>query len=105
MKASPHSPMPATEPDFTHRELWIAITGLSGRIDALLLSVSEREKDVDKVTRDVDTAFKRMRTLEERMVQVRLIGALVVLLMPFITTMIQLRLHIPTSVERQEGKP
>ena len=97
--------MPATEPDFTHRELWIAITGLSGRIDALLLSVSEREKDVDKVTRDVDTAFKRMRALEEHMVQARLIGLLAVLLMPFVTTMIQDKMNSPAPIERQEGRP
>lgn len=97
--------MAATEPDFTHRELWIAITGLSGRIDALLLSLSEREKDVDRVTGDVDKAFKRVRILEERMVQVRLIGALVVLLMPFITTLVQVRLNIPSAIEQDGGRP
>lgn len=70
----------------------------------MLLSLSEREKDVDRVTGDVDKAFKRVRTLEERMVQVRLIGALVVLLMPFITTLVQVRLNIPNAIERQEGK-
>ena len=97
--------MPATEQDFTHRELWVAITGLSGRIDALLLSLSEREKDVDRVTEDVDNAFKRVRMLEERMVQVRLIGALVVLLMPFITTLVQVRLNIPNAIEQDGGRP
>ena len=87
------------EHDYTHRDIWVAITDLSGKIDSMLREVARMDRSLE----GEDGLLARQRKLETQMAQVRLIGALAVLLMPFITTLLQSRLAIPAAIEQQEG--
>jgi hypothetical protein len=99
--------MPTEEHDYTHREIWVAITGLSGKMDAALNEVARLARSLE----GEDGLFARQRKLEAQMAQVRLLGALAVLLMPFVTTVVlaigghflQARHPVPAAIERQEG--
>ena len=99
--------MPTEEHDYTHRDIWVALTGLTGRIDNLLEGFSRMDRKLE----GDDGLFARQRTLEAQMAQVRLVGGLAVLLMPFAITglvlaigshFLQARLAIPAAIERQE---
>jgi hypothetical protein len=103
--------MPPTDEHYSHKDIWVAITELTGRIDNGLAIMAERKESVAKITRDVDALFSRQRQLETQMAQVRLVGGLAVLLMPFAITglvlaigshFLQARPAIPVAIERQE---
>ena len=103
--------MSIEEHDYTHREIWVAVTGLSGKIDNVLSIMAERQENVAKITKDVDALFFRQRQLETQMAQVRLVGGLAVLLLPFAITglvlaigshFLQARSPAPAAIERQE---
>jgi len=93
------------EHDYTHRDLWVAITDLSGKIDNMLREVARMDRSLE----GEDGVFVRLRKLETQMAQARLIGGLAVLLMPFVTTFVttfvEHRLNPPAAIERQEVKP
>jgi len=92
------------EHEYTHTDLWVAITDLSGKIDSVLKEVAR----MDRTLEGDDGVFTRLRELENQMAQVRLIGGLAVLLMPFVTTFftafVDYKLTTPAAIERREGK-
>jgi hypothetical protein len=92
------------EHDYTHRDLWVAITGLSGKIDALLQEVAR----MDRTLEGEDGVFTRLRNLESQMAQARLVGGLAVVLTPFVTTLVtefvDYKLTTPAAIERRAGK-
>ena len=98
--------MPTEEHDYTHRDIWVALTGLTGRIDNLLEGFSRMDRKLE----GDDGLFARQRTLEAQMAQVRLVGGLAVLLMPFATTVVlaigshflQARSPVSSAIEQQE---
>jgi hypothetical protein len=99
--------MPTEEHDYTHRDIWVALTGLTGRIENLLGVVSRMEQKLE----GEDGLFARQHKLETQMAQVRLVGSLAVLLLPFAITgvvlaigshFLQTSLAIPAAIERQE---
>jgi hypothetical protein len=98
--------MPTEEHDYTHRDIWVALTGLTGRIDNLLEGVGRMERHLE----GEDGLFARQHKLETQMAQVRLLGGLAVVLMPFVTTVVlavgshflQAKHAIPAAIERQE---
>jgi len=91
------------EHEYTHTDLWIAITNLSGKIDSVLKEVSR----MDRTLEGDDGVITRLRKLESQMAQARLIGGLAVLLMPFVTTLVitlvDHKLTTPAAIERREG--
>jgi hypothetical protein len=91
------------EHDYTHRDLWIAITELIGKTDGVLEKVTR----MDRALEGDDGVFNRLRKLESQMAQVRLIGGLAVFLMPFVTTLVTAfvdhKLTTPAAIERREG--
>jgi len=91
------------EHDVTHRDLWVKLAELSGKFDSMLTLMSERKEVVDRLTKDVNVLFGRQRTLENRMAQVAIIGAVAALLVPVFGNWMQLRLTVP--VEHQQVKP
>jgi hypothetical protein len=90
------------EHDYTHQDLWVAITRLSGKIDNMLNEVGR----MDRTLEGDDGVFNRLRKLETQMAQARLIGVLAVLLMPVVTTLfttfVDHKLTTPAAIERQE---
>ena len=97
-------PMPP-EPDVTHRDLWVAITNLSGKVDSILQLMAERKEEVNRITKDLDALFSRQRALENRMAQVVVLGALMALLIPVVGNWMELRLAIPTELQQPARKP
>jgi len=91
------------EADVTHRDLWVAITNLSGKVDSILQLMAERKEEVNRITKDLDALFSRQRNLENRMAQVVVIGALAAILIPVVGQALSLRIAIPAAIERQEG--
>lgn len=98
--------MPTEEHDYTHKDIWVALTGLSEQIKTLI-------KDLDRLDRSLegeDGLLARQRKLETQMAQVRLLGGLAVLLMPFATTVLlaigshflQARSPVSSAIEQQE---
>jgi hypothetical protein len=98
--------MPTEEHDYTYKDIWVALTGLSEQIKTLI-------KDLDRTDRSLegeDGLLARQRKLETQMAQVRLLGTLAVLLMPIATTVVlalgshflQAKHAIPAAIERQE---
>ena len=94
--------MPAEEHDYTHREIWVAVTALSGKIDNVLSIMAERKEDVAKIAKDVDALFTRQRQLEARLAQIAGIGLVLTFGIPVLATMLQLKLVIPAAIEQQE---
>jgi hypothetical protein len=92
-----------SEHDYTHRDLWVGITGLSGKIDSVLKELAR----MDRTLEGDDGVFTRLRKLESQMAQARLVGGLVALLMPFVTTLVtefvDYKLTTPAAIERREG--
>ena len=106
LNMAPPSAMPTEEHDYTHKDIWVALTVLTGRIDTLLKDVARMDHSLE----GEDGLFNRQRRLETQMAQVRLIGGLAVLLMPIATTVmlaigshfLQARPPVPAAIERQE---
>jgi len=90
--------------DVSHREIWIALTDLTGRIDNIRNLLIERKEDQDRTRRDVDGLFDRVRRGEARLAQVVILGVVLAILTQAFGQAVQLRLLVPT-IERQQVKP
>ena len=100
---NPNDVMPPDQSDVTHRDLWVAITSLSGKVDSILSLMAERKEEVLSIKRDLDALFSRQRTLEARMAQVVILGAVAALLVPVVGQWLQVRLEpAATHEERQK---
>jgi hypothetical protein len=93
---------PTDEHDYTHKDIWVAITELTGRIDNGLAIMAERKEGVAKITKDVDALFSRQRQLETRLAQIAGIGLVLTFGIPVLATILQLKLVIPAAIEQQE---
>jgi len=91
------------EQDYTHLDLWVAITKLSEKADSVLNQVVR----MDRTLEGDDGVFTRLRKLESQMAQVRLVGGLAALLMPFVNTLVtefvDYKLTKPVAIEQREG--
>ena len=94
--------MPPTDEHYSHKDIWVAITELTGRIDNGLAIMAERKEGVAKITKDVDALFSRQRQLETRLAQIAGIGLVLTFGIPVLATILQLRLVIPAAIEQQD---
>lgn len=84
----PDPPPPGTEPQLVH---------LAGRIDSVLIMLGAVRDDVARLARDVDALFSRQRQLERQVSGgIALLAALVVLL-PILAGMLNLRITATPS--------
>lgn len=74
------------EHDVTHRDLWVALTTLSGKVDSILNLMAERKEEVMRLTRDLDALFSRQRVLETRLAQIAGMGLVLAILIPALAT-------------------
>jgi len=86
--------------DVSHRDIYVRLAELGAKIDSILQLMAERKEEVARITKDLDALFSRQRSLENRMGQVVIIGALLGLLIPVVGQALQLKLSVP--IERQE---
>jgi hypothetical protein len=91
--------------DVTHRDIYVRIAELGGKIDSLLGMVAERKEDVVRLTKDLDALFQRQRVLETRMAQVIVIGALIAILIPVLGSAMHIRLQIPAVTTEESSNP
>ena len=91
-----------SEHDVTHRDLWVAITNLSGKVDSILSLMAERKEEVMRITRDLDALFSRQRVLEARLAQIVGVGLVLAVLIPAAATIAPMVIdHHATQQERQ----
>ena len=90
--------------DVSHREIWIALTDLTGKINNIHSLLIERKEDQDRTRKDVDGLFDRVRRVEARLAQVVILGVVLAILTQAFGQAVQLRLLVPT-IERQQVKP
>ena len=90
--------------DVSHRDIYVRLAELGAKIDSILQLMAERKEEVARLSKDLDALFSRQRTLENRMAQVVIIGAVAALLVPVFGNWMQLRLAIPAAIEREAGK-
>jgi hypothetical protein len=91
--------------DVSHRDIYVRLAELGAKIDSILQLMAERKEEVARITKDLDALFSRQRTLENRMAQVVIVGALAAILIPVLGQALELKLSIPTGIERQGAKP
>ena len=80
-------PLMALE-DVTHRDLWIAVTDLSGSVKGIHQLLLERKEVVDKLEKDVNSLFNRQRSVEGRLGKIAGIGIVGALLITCFTTLL-----------------
>lgn len=91
--------------DVSHRDIYVRLAELGGKIDSLLGMVAERKEDVARLTKDLDALFQRQRVLETRMAQVIVIGALIAILIPVLGSAMHIRLQIPAVTTEESSNP
>jgi len=91
--------------DVSHRDIYVRLAELGGKIDSLLGMVAERKEDVARLTKDLDALFQRQRVLETRMAQVIIIGALIAILIPVLGSAMHIRLQIPAVTTEESSNP
>lgn len=79
--------------DVTHRDLWVALTTLSGKVDSILSLMAERKEEVMRLTRDLDALFSRQRALETRLAQIVGVGLVMAILIPAAATIAPMALE------------
>lgn len=89
-----------TPEDVSHRDIYVRLAELGAKIDNILSIMAERKEDVARITKDLDALFSRQRQLEARLAQLAGIGLVLAVVIPSLATMFQLRLAVPTPVER-----
>jgi hypothetical protein len=90
--------------DVSHREIYVRLAELGAKIDSILAIMAERKEDMVRINGDLNGLFDRQRTLENRMAQVVILGAVLALLLPVVGSWITLRLVIPVAIEQREEK-
>lgn len=101
MSATAALPVPP-EHDVTHRDLWVKLAELGGKLDAMAAMMAERKEDISRITRDLDHLFTRQRTVESRLAQIVMLGLVLSIVVPTAATLWAARLAAP-QVEIQEG--
>ena len=94
------APMPPE--DVSHRQIWVQLTELAGKIDGIHSLLTERKEDHLRIRRDVDGLFDRVRRVESRLAQVVILGVVLGILSQAFGQALQFRLLVPAAIERQE---
>jgi len=89
--------------DVSHRDIYVRLAELGAKIDSILALMAERKEEVARITKDLDALFSRQRTLETRMAQVVIVGALAAVLIPVLGQALEFKLLVPTAIEQRQG--
>jgi hypothetical protein len=84
--------MPASD-DVSHGDIYHKLGSLEGKVEALLISISDRKDDINNV-------FSRLRQVEHRLAWGMGAAVMISLLVPYAINAMQPRLHIGAPVER-----
>lgn len=90
------------EHDVTHRDLWVKLAELGGKLDTMAAMMVERKEEVTSLRVDVTELFRRQGQTDNRMAMVVMLGLVVTLAAPIAATLWAARVAAPT-VEIQEG--
>ena len=104
MTATAALPVPP-EHDVTHRDLWVKLAELGGKVDTLCTLVAERKDDINRITRDLDHLFTRQRTVEARLAQIVMLGLVLSIVVPTAATLWAAKLAAPQVEIREEIRP
>ena len=101
MSASAASAVPP-EHDVTHRDLWVKLAELGGKLDTMAAMMADRKEDISRITKDLDHLFNRQRLMESRLAQIVMLGLVLSIVIPTAATIWAARIAAP-QVEIQEG--
>lgn len=108
MSASAAAAVPP-EHDVTHRDLWVKLTELDGKLDTMAAMMADRKEDISRITKDLDHLFTRQRTVESRLAQIVMLGLVLSLVLsivvPTAATLWAARLAAPQVEIREEIRP
>lgn len=90
------------EHDVTHRDLWVKLAELGGKIDTMATMMADRKEDISRITKDLDHLFNRQRLMESKLAQIWMIGLVLTIVIPTAATLWAAKLSAP-AVEIQEG--
>ena len=84
----------AANDDVSHGDIYHKLGSLEGKVEALLISISDRKEDINNV-------FSRLQRVEHRVAWVMGAAVVISLIAPHIFSAMQPRLHINAPVEQQ----
>jgi hypothetical protein len=85
--------MPAND-DVSHGDIYHKLGSLEGKVEALLISISDRKEDINNV-------FSRLRQVEHRLAWAMGAAVVISLIAPHVITAMQPRLHIGAPIHQQ----
>lgn len=86
----------------THRDLWVKLAELGGKLDTMAAMMVERKEEVSGLRVDVTELFRRQGRTDSRMAQIVMLGLVITFTLPIAATFMAARLAAP-EVEIQEG--
>lgn len=101
MNASAAPPVPP-EHDVTHRDLWVKLAELGGKLDVLAAMMVERKEEVSSLRVDVTELYRRQGRTDNRLAQIAILGLVLTLLLPVAATIWAARLAAPQVEIREE---
>ena len=91
------------EHDVTHRDLWVKLAELGGKLDTMAAMMADRKEDIGRITKDLDHLFNRQRLIELRLAQIVMLGLVLSIVIPTAATLWAAQMQAP-QVEIQEGR-
>jgi hypothetical protein len=85
--------MPAND-DVSHGDIYHKLGSLEGKVEALLLSLSDRKEDINNV-------FSRLRQVEHRLAWAMGAAVVISLIAPHLIRAMEPRLHIGAPIEQR----
>jgi len=88
--------------DVTHRDLWVKLTELSGKLDTMAAIMIERKEELSSLREDVSELYRRQGRTDNRLAQVVVLGLLLWGLLPIAATIWAARIAAPQVEIREE---
>ena len=90
------------EHDVTHRDLWVKLAELGGKLDVMATMMADRKEAIERITKDLDHLFGRQRITENKLAMVMMVGLILSIVVPTAATVWAARIAAP-QVEIRES--
>ena len=84
----------AANDDVSHGDIYHKLGSLEGKVEALLISISDRKEDINNV-------FSRLQRVEHRVAWAMGAAVVISLIAPYVLNAMQPRLHLAAPVEQR----
>lgn len=94
MMLSASAPVPFDH-DVTHRDLWVKLAELGGKLDTMAAMMVERKEELGSLRVDVTELYRRQARTDNRLAQIAILGLVLALLLPVAATLWAARVAAP----------